>query len=160
MKTRYVSRQEALEKARKFCAYQERSHLEVWEKLKTLNQPHEMAEELLTELIEEGFLDEERFARAYVRGKFKNNRWGRLKIRQGLKTKGVQPRLIDKALEEIDEDDYQATLHHLLLKKLKQLKGESQVQQKNKVARYLTGKGYEQGLVWKIIDQVFSDLET
>lgn len=157
MSKQYVSREDALEKARKYCAYQDRSHLEVWEKLKSLNQSPEMAEDLITVLVEEGFLDEERFARSYTRGKFKQNRWGREKIRQGLKGKGVQPRLVEEALTEIDEAHYNNTLQTLLQQKLKSLSGETLLSKKNKVARYLIGKGYEQSLVWQAIEEALDD---
>lgn len=149
-----MSRQEALEKARKYCAYQDRCHQEVWEKLKALNQPWDIAEELVTVLVEEGFLDEERFARSYVRGKFKNNQWGRQKIRQGLKNKGLHPRLIQEAMSEVEEVQYQETLYQLLYKKYQTLQQERLPTQKAKLARYLTGKGYEQGLVWQAIEAV------
>ncbi len=157
MNKQYVSREDALEKAKKYCTYQDRSHQEVWEKLKSLNQSPEMAEDLVTVLIEEGFLDEERFARSYTRGKFKHTRWGREKIRQGLKGKGVQPRLIEEALTEIDEAHYHNTLQTLLQQKLKRLSGESLFNKKNKAARYLIGKGYEQTLVWQAIEEAIDD---
>jgi regulatory protein len=160
MKSRYIPRHEALEKARRYCAYQDRSHQEVWEKLKALNQEPAIAEELIAELVEEGFLDEERFACSYARGKFKHNRWGRQKIRQGLKQKGIQPRLIQKAMEEIEDEAYQETLYRLLHKKLRELAGEDYRSQKTKVARYLTHKGYEQGLVWKAIDEVLGKADS
>ena len=157
MVARYCSRQEALEKARRYCAYQDRSHREVWEKLKSLNQSPDTAEELMAVLVEEGFLDEERFARSYVRGKFKQNRWGCEKIRQGLKAKGVQPRLIEAALTEIDGETYRETLQRLLDQKLATLRDESGLQQKNKLARYLIGKGYEQSLVWDMIETTINE---
>lgn len=157
MNKQYVSREDALEKVRKYCAYQDRSHQEVWEKLKSLNQSPEMAEDLVAVLVEEDFLDEERFARSYTRGKFKQNRWGREKIRKGLKGKGVQPRLVEEALTEIDEADYYDTLQTLLQQKLKRLSCESLLQKKNKAARFLIGKGYEQHLVWQAIDEALDD---
>lgn len=157
MNKQYVSREDALEKARKYCAYQDRSHQEVWEKLKTLNQSPDIAEDLITVLVEEGFLDEERFARSYARGKFKQNRWGREKIRQGLRGKGVQPRLVEEALTEIDETNYHQILEKLLQQKLKSLSGESLLKKKNKAARYLIGKGYEQNLVWQAIEEALDD---
>ncbi len=152
-KNQYFSREEALERARKFCAYRERSHKEVWEKLKALNMDGETTSELVTQLIQENFLNEERFAKTYAKGKFKNNQWGRQKIRKGLREKGIHPNLIEIALREIDEKAYENELETLLNKKLKTLKAKNQYDKKAKVARFLIGKGYEQDIVWRLINK-------
>ena len=149
----YYSRSEALERIKQFCSFRDRSHKEVWEKLKELNQDPETSRELIAELLEEKFLDEERFARAYVSGKFRNNKWGRLKIKQGLREKGIHPNLIRSAMTEIDEAEYLRTLQDLLEKKLRSVTAKNQYDKKAKSARYLIGKGYEQDIVWRKINE-------
>jgi len=149
----YIARDEALERIRKYCAYQERCHQEVWAKLEALNQDRNTAAELVTQLVEEDFLNEERFALAFVKGKFNNNQWGRLKIREGLKAKAIHPKLIDMAMQAIEEATYREHLWQLMEKKLKTLKARNQYDKKARLARYLIGKGYEQDLVWELIGE-------
>ncbi len=147
----YISRKEALERVRKFCTYRERCHKEVWDKLYDLNQDPGTASDLITQLIEENFLNEERFARSYVKGKFKHNQWGREKIRQGLKAKGIHSSLIRMAMEEISEEGYLEQVHRLIAKQRHKIKAKNQYDKKAKLARHLLSKGYEQDLVWDII---------
>ncbi|MDE5544376.1 MAG: RecX family transcriptional regulator [Bacteroidales bacterium] len=102
-------------KLMRYCAYQERSESEVRLKLRTLGAPAALGESVLKKLREENFVNEERFARAYVRGKFRINAWGRLKIRNGLRAKGVDEKLISRALsEEIDEKQYQEAMRKVV----------------------------------------------
>ena len=150
----YISREEAWDRIRKYCAYQERSHKEVQDKLDALNQDPGTAAELITQLVEEDFLNEERFARAFVKGKFNQNNWGREKIGQGLKAKGIHPNLVSLAMQEIDEEEYREKLKTLLNKKNRTLKPRNHYDRKAKLARYLIGKGFEQELVWDVIRKV------
>lgn len=105
-------------KISRYCAYQERSSGEVRQKLRLLGADAAVAAKLLQRLREENFVDEERFARAYVRGKFRINGWGRLKIRNGLRAKGVEEDLIRRVLdEEINLDEYQSLLCKIVSEK-------------------------------------------
>ncbi|MDG1252251.1 MAG: regulatory protein RecX [Schleiferiaceae bacterium] len=106
----------ARSQVRKYCAYQDRCQFEVEQRLRDMGLQNEAAETLLIELIEEGFLSEERFARAYVRGKHRAKGWGRIKIIQGLKAKRVPESCIRLGLQELDEQGYQNTLVGLLEK--------------------------------------------
>lgn len=133
----------AFEKAKVYCDYQDRCHSEVRSKLLQWKVYGSNLEEVMARLIDEGRLNEERFARSYARGKFRNNDWGRQKIIQGLKLKKIGSFLINKALKEINEDEYQMTISKLINKKLIELKGDLTNQEvKKKIVVYLLGKGY------------------
>ncbi len=101
---------------RKYCTYQDRSQFEVEQRLRDMGLKQAAAETLIGELIEEGFLSEERFARAYVRGKHRAKGWGRIKIIQGLKAKRVSEACIRLGLSEISEEEYRQTLETILSK--------------------------------------------
>lgn len=105
-------------KLMRYCAYQERAESEVRLKLRLLGAPAALGETVLEKLREENFVNEERFVRAYVRGKFRINGWGRLKIRNGLRAKGVDEKLISQALsEEIDEKQYREAMRKVVAEK-------------------------------------------
>ncbi len=148
-KPRYLSTEEALEKLKKYCAYSERSHQDVRSKLIKLGVYGDRLESIISELISENYLDEERFARAYARGKFKYNHWGRYKILQGLKAKRISDYCIRKAMSEIDEDDYFKTLNELIERR----RAHKPDEEKQKTVNYLIQKGYEAALVWSILNQ-------
>ncbi|MBX2938742.1 MAG: RecX family transcriptional regulator [Ferruginibacter sp.] len=129
-------------KIRQYCAYQERCHREVRDKLYSFGLYTPEVETLLSALIEEQFLNEERFAIAFAGGKFRMRQWGKLKIARELKTKGVSAYCIKKALRTLDESAYLATLQMLAEKKWATLSGHKAIRQQ-KVVRYLLQKGYE-----------------
>lgn len=147
----------ALQKMRDWCAYQERCHSEVEEKLYNLGMRGEHVGEILSQLISEGFLDEERFAKAYARGKFRIKKWGKLKIKQGLKQKRVSEYSIKKGLKEIDEQEYENALINLFEKKLKEVKGQNQWQRIAKIQKFLASKGYEFDLIQEVMKSKFQD---
>lgn len=140
----------------RFCNYQERSQQEVKDRLYELGAYASQANELLTELIETGLLNEERFAKAFVRGKFNLKRWGRVKIIQQLKAHRISEYLMKKALKEIDANAYFATALRLTEKKWEALRTDTNLlSRKSKVFRYMLGKGYESSViseVWKEIN--------
>ena len=143
-----ITKDQALQKLRHYCSYQERSHAEAREKLYGFGLRKQEVEECLAQLIEEDYLNEERFAIAYAGGKFRMRKWGRVKIRQGLKEKRISDYCIQKSLKEIDEQLYTATLSKLVLAKWKTLEGEKNVFIKQrKTLDYLLQKGYELELV-------------
>lgn len=148
---------EALGKLRKFCAYQERSHQQVRSKLLDLGIHGNDLENLMVKLIEEGFLNEERFAIAFAGGKFRIKNWGRKKIEQQLKAKGVSAYCIGKAIKEIDEGDYKKSLRKLLQKKAASLKGKNVFENKQKLSNFLIGKGYEPEMVWEGVKNYFEE---
>jgi regulatory protein len=148
---------EAKTKAWAYCAYQERSQQEVRDKLYEYGLHADEVESLIAELIGENFLNEERFAKAYAGGKFRIKKWGRYKIRQGLKQHRISDYCQRKGMAEIDPDEYYATLLELLRKKKEGLHEKDLFTLKSKLARYVIGKGYEQDLVWEAINEILEN---
>ena len=134
-----------------YCAYQERCHHEVKQKLSDLSIWGEWAEEIIQHLINENFLSEERYAQSYARGKFRIKKWGRMKIRQKLREKRVASKLIDYGMKEIDEDEYLKTIEELIEKKNKTIRETNPIKRKKKLFNYMFTKGYESSLIWKEI---------
>lgn len=140
--TKVYSVEAARPKLEKYCAYQERSHKQVYDKCRSLGLSEDQANELLVELIRSNFLSEERFVAAYVKGKFKIKNWGKHKISQGLKLAGVASKMIQDNVHSIDKGDYIKTIQELAAKKSKTVKANSEFEKKVKVHRYLMSKGY------------------
>lgn len=146
---------EAFSKALRYCAYQERSHSEVKNKLFSYGLFSDEVDELLSRLITEGFLNEERFAKAFAGGKFRMQKWGRIKIENELDAHGLSPRCIKIGMKEIADDDYQKTLQQLLEKKSKLTSEPDAFKRRSKLAQYAIGRGFEPDLVWRLIKQKF-----
>jgi regulatory protein len=142
---------QALEKARRWCALQERCHTETRTKLHDWGIHGDEAEEVISNLISEGFLNEERFARAYARGKFRIKHWGRIKIVSELKQKKISAYCIRKGLEEIDETEYLQTLEQLYAKRVKEVKERNPWTRKAKIYTFLAGKGFEPDLIRELM---------
>lgn len=145
---------DALAKARHYCAYQERCHYEVETKLREWGLHSDFVPVVCIKLSEEGYLDEERFARAYAQGKFKHNKWGRLKIIQGLQQKHIGKKLLARAVATIDEESYQRVLMELLTKKLRTTHARSPYELRQKLYNYAAQKGFESNLIVQTIDDL------
>lgn len=154
MQKKYLSKEQALQKLKQYCAYQERSHSEVVQKLWDLGVAKKEHDEIVVALIEGDYLNEERFAEQFAGGKFRMKSWGRKKILYGLKEKGVSEYNIKKALKAIDERDYLKTLYTLAEKKYEGLKGEQYLVRKKKTSDFLMQRGFEPHL----INQALKDL--
>ena len=155
MNNKYYSKEEALQKAKQYCAYQERCHSEVKDKLYSFGMNKKEVDELLSELISENYLNEERFAILYAGGKFRIKHWGKVKIKYSLKQKQVSEYCIKKALAGIDEKDYAKTVQKLFDQKLKTLKAEKNIfVKKRKLQDHLMQKGFETSVVSKLIATV------
>ena len=155
MNRQYYSKEEALQKAKQYCAYQERCHSEVKDKLYSFGMNKKEVDELLSELISENYLNEERFAILYAGGKFRIKHWGKVKIKYSLKQKQVSEYCIKKALAGIDEKDYAKTVQKLFDQKLKTLKAEKNIfVKKRKLQDHLMQKGFETSVVSKLIATV------
>ena len=141
------TKEQALQKARHYCAYQERCHSEVKEKLYSFKLRKAEVEELLSKLIEEDYLNEERFAQQFAGGKFRMNQWGKIKITHALQQKQVSAYCIKSGLKQIDDQQYSNTLDKLVNAKWNTLKGESKQSRQAKTFSYLLQKGYEGSLV-------------
>jgi regulatory protein len=141
----------ALKKAARYCAYQERSQQEVRDKLYEWGLWPEAVENIIVDLIGEGFINEERFANAYAIGKFNQKAWGKIKIKQGLKLKRVPEGLIKKALLAIPYDDYVHTLNTVLTKKAKTLNEKDTYKLKYKLQQYALSRGFEADLIADVL---------
>jgi regulatory protein len=145
---KYLTKEQALQKAKHYCGYQERCHSEVKEKLYGFGLHKQEVEECLSGLIEENYLNEERFAQQFAGGKFRMKQWGRSKIKYELKQRQVSEYCIKKGLKEIDEDDYIKTLDKLATEKWDTQKSEKNIFIKlRKTQDYLMQKGYETELI-------------
>lgn len=149
-----LSPAEALARIYRYCAYQERSHQEVKNKLYEYGLYSSEVDELLSRLITEGFLNEERFAKAFAGGKFRMKKWGRLKIQNKLESLGLTNRCIGRGMKEIDAVDYSKVLKDLLKKKAQQTIEENPYKRRDKVARFAIAKGYEPELVWETVKEI------
>ncbi len=139
--------EQALQKLKHYCAYQERSHSEVTDKLYQLGVWKKEQGAIISRLIEENYLNEERFAIAFAGGKWRIKQWGRNKIKHELKQRKVSDYCIKKALKQIDEAEYKNTLNRLAKEKYASLKKDQYLVRKKKTIDYLVMKGFEPGLV-------------
>lgn len=142
-----LSNEIALNKLKHYCAYQDRSHREVRTKLLKLEVYGDDLEEVMNELIREKFLDEERYACSFARGKFRLKKWGRIKIKQHLKQHQISDYCMRKAMKEIDEEEYIETLAGIIEKKKKDYDASDSYKLKQKVISYCVSRGYEMNLV-------------
>jgi regulatory protein len=156
LQRKQLTKEQALQKLRHYCAYQERCHVEVKEKLYSFGLRKQMVEESIAQLIEEDYLNEERFAMQFAGGKFRMKQWGRVKIKHALKQKQVSTYCINKAMKEIDEADYEKTLRKLAKQKWSSVKGEgvNGFVKMAKTSDYLLQKGYEAELIKRAIDEL------
>jgi regulatory protein len=154
MNKKYLTKEQAIQKLKQYCGYQERSHHEVQQKLWELGVKRSEHDEIIATLIEEDYLNEERFAKAFAGGKFRMKDWGRKKILHALMEKKVSEYNIKKAMKEIDEEQYQKTLVTLTEKKYALLKSEQYLVRKKKTIDYLLQKGYEQDLVFRAVNEI------
>ncbi|MDR6560814.1 MULTISPECIES: regulatory protein RecX [unclassified Arcicella] len=145
---------EALVKVANFCAYQERTQQEVRKRLSELEVIGDEAEEMIVWLIENNYLNEERFARIFAGSKFRQKRWGRLKIRQELKMRGVSEYCLKAGMSEIDDEDYIQTLAEILEKKSKEIKESNPLKRKQKLVSYALSKGFESDLVFDLVKEI------
>jgi regulatory protein len=146
-----LSPQQALIKAQMTCAYQERCHQEMRDKLFEWGLHSNEVENIIVLLIQDNFLNEERFAKAFAGGKFRIKKWGRIKIKLELKRKKISDYCIRKAMQEIDEKEYLNALEKLLSKKLKELPKGKEYQRNYKAAQYAVSRGFESDLVWEVL---------
>lgn len=151
-KIKRLEPKEAKLKTADYCAYQERSQQQVRGKLYDYGLHMDEVEEIISELIVEGYLNEERFAKAYTGGKFRIKQWGKHKILQGLKQHKISDYCVKIGFKEIEEEAYYETLKNLLIKKSQIIKASNDYDRRNKIARYGIGRGYETALIWEIIE--------
>lgn len=139
------------EKLRRYCAYQERCHKEVRQKLFDLGADAQMTGQVVVQLVEENYLNEERFARVFAGSKFRQKQWGRNKIIRELKLREISPYCIRMALSEIPEQDYLKVLRQEIEKYAKSKKSLATLPGRYRAAQSLISKGFEPDLVWQML---------
>ena len=135
-----------------FCAYQERCHSDVINKLNKLGVFGNQVDEYICYLIDENYLSETRYSEAFIRGKFNYNNWGRIKIIRELKVRNISEWNINNALKQIDDKEYEKKLNKICDKQIQQINGSSS-ETRNKVIRRLTQKGWETDLIIKCLNR-------
>ena len=144
---------EATERIQSFCAIQDRCQWEVEKKMKEWAISDEIIENILTDLILDKFVDEQRFSESFCRGKFRIKRWGKVKIKNELKIKKISKNCIDKGLLQIENKEYMEVLKYLYIKKRNSLKDKNQFIRKGKIAKHLQQKGFESNMIWELINK-------
>jgi regulatory protein len=139
--------EEATRALERYCAYQERCHLDVEQKLNKMGMIPSAQELIILHLLKENYLNEERFAKSFARGKFLIKKYGRIRISNELKLRHITPTLIAEALKEIDEEAYIETLKTLISRKIRSIKESNPYKKKKKIVDFLLRKGYEYSLI-------------
>lgn len=139
-----------------YCAYQERCHKEIEQKLYDLKMIPEAKEHIILHLMQHNFLNEERYAKSYARGKFNIKKWGKIKVVNDLKFKNISAYNIKTALKEINDEDYYSNLQTIAEKKLKLLKEPNLFKKRNKLSTFLISKGYESNLVFELVKSLIN----
>ena len=144
---------EATERIQSYCAIQDTCQSDVERKMKEWGISDEIIENIVTDLILDKFVNEERFSESFCRGKFRIKRWGKVKIKNELKIKKISNNCIDKGLLQIEKKEYMKVLKDLYLKKRDSLKDTNQFIRKGKIAKHLQQKGFESKLIWELINK-------
>ncbi len=146
--------EEATRKLENYCAYQERCHKEVQDKLKGMDMIPEAIDVIVVHLLNHNFLNEERFAKAFARGKFNTKKWGRRRLIMELKKKNISKVNLDTALKEIDPEDYIETFNDLAEKRANAILESNKQKKKKKLADYLLYRGWESHLVYDKVNEL------
>lgn len=154
---KYLTYEKALSKIEHYCAYQERCHHDVRYKLVSLGIKGEDLEQIISHLVQEKYLDETRYAKAFARGKLRMNAWGWQKIRLALKQKGISPYNLLEAKKEMTHEGYHEILRSVLIKKNEQLRHLAAKERKNKIFRYAYGRGFESELISEVLSELLSE---
>lgn len=154
IKKSVISVDEITEKIANFCVYRDRCHYEVEQKLNEFNLIEEAKNIIILHLIEHNFLNEERYAKSYARGKFNQNGWGRMKIKYALKNKKIGDRLIQIGLKEIDDEAYFTYLEKKIIELNEKLGGENKFKKIQKIKTHFYQKGFESDLVNGILSEL------
>ncbi|WP_445748166.1 regulatory protein RecX [Polaribacter sp.] len=148
--------QEIQQKIAQFCVYQDRCHKEVEEKIKSYDLIPEARELILLNLMKDNFLNEERFAKSFARGKFRIKHWGKNRIVNELKMRDISSYNIKTALKEIDEKEYISTIYKITENRNNVISESNPYKRKKKLIDFLLRKGFETDLIFKTVDDVLS----
>jgi len=147
--------EEAKRKLEAYCAYQDRCHKEVAQKLRDMRMIPDAIDVVIGHLLEHNFLNEERFAKAFARGKFRHKSWGRTRITRELKQRGIGAYNLKTALLEIEDEEYDTVFNTLSRKRYEQLSSETdKYRKRKKLADYLTYRGWEGDLVYEKVKEL------
>jgi len=150
-KQHIYTEQEAYQKLSALCAMSEQCCHDMMRKMSRWQMDQEVAEKVVARLVKEGFINEERYARAFVRDKFRYNHWGEVKIKHELKLKGISQKHIEAGLEELDEDDNLNALREIIQKKRPSVKGKSDYEIRCKLIRFAVGRGFDMDDIMKVL---------
>jgi regulatory protein len=151
MKSNSLTYEEALYKAASYCSQSEHCISELRNKFEQWGVLESDQEKIIRCLVEEKYLNEQRFAIAYAKDKFRYNKWGKIRIRLELNQKRISKELIEEAIETIDPEEYAATIIRLASEKEKKLTYRNEYERKGKLYRFLTGKGFEMEAISKLL---------
>nr|WP_184874019.1 regulatory protein RecX [Chryseobacterium sp. G0240] len=152
MEKKSLTFDEIKQKLVNYCVYQDRCHAEVEQKMREFLLIDEAKEEILLYLMKENYLNEERYTRSYIRGKFYIKHWGRNKIKMYLKQKQISEKMISSCFDEIDEDDYRNTIARIYEDYSSKQKGIQEYQKKSKTIKYLMSRGFEYEIIGEVIN--------
>ena len=150
-KQHIYTEQEAYQKLSALCAMSEQCCHDMMRKMSRWQMDQEVAEKVVARLVKEAFINEERYARAFVRDKFRYNHWGEVKIKHELKLKGISQKHIEAGLEELDEDDNLNALREIIQKKRPSVKGKSDYEIRCKLIRFAVGRGFDMNDIMKVL---------
>ncbi|MCK7589700.1 RecX family transcriptional regulator [Subsaxibacter sp. CAU 1640] len=156
MNSKVYTVEEAISKLEAYCSYQERCHKEVNQKLRDMNMIPQVIDMIIVHLLDNNFLNEERFAKAFTRGKFRIKKWGNYRIIQELKRRDITKNLINSALKEITEAEYLQTFNELAVKKAMTITEKNHQKKKKKLADFLLYRGWESHLVYEKVNELFN----
>ena len=145
---------EAKKNIERYCAYQERCHKEVVNKLKDLGIIQNAIDIIVADLIQNNYLNETRFAQSFARGKFKIKKWGKVKIHRELNKREISKYNIKMGMKEISDSDYEETFNTLLDKKLSELSHLPESEQKRKIFSYLSYRGWEVEKIFEALRKI------
>ncbi len=154
-----ISTDEALDKIKKLCSAEEKCCQEVRKKLFNLGINSADAEKIINHLIDEKYIDEWRYARMFASGKFRNNKWGKIKIRYELLRKNIAENIIEDATRRIDGQDYKNLLKKELLKKQKSVSANNSTEIKGKLHRFASSKGFEYEVITRVLEEIVDETD-
>ena len=153
-KNNFLTYEQAKLKMEKYCIYQDRCHFDVEKKLQTINTLQDYKNQILIDLLQDNFLNEERFAKNFALGKFNQKKWGKTKITYELKKRKIHSNLIQQALKEIDDTVYYQVLQSLFIKKSASIAEKNVFLKNKKIISYLVNRGFEYALIRDVLDEL------
>jgi regulatory protein len=151
--------QDAKRRLERYCNYQDRCHKEIEQKLKEMRMIPDACEAIILHLIQHNFLNEERYAKSFARGKFKIKNWGKFRIVNELKQKNISKYNIESALKEIDDETYHSKIKFLAVKKYELLSEPNAFKKKQKLIDFLMRKGFENYLVYDVVKEITQNVK-